>query len=131
LGHFHLAQSVSQEEEKVRKHVIWLFRTKVDRAEQISKRMTKEAPLTKAQKDLIRARNMTERDKYDMNNLGSYTRAFPSSDPVSYNFTNQRVGETKKVWRDAESLFAALERTERNEACQRSAYASSYAVKPI
>jgi hypothetical protein len=59
--------------------------------------MTKEAPLTKAQKDLIRARNMTERDKYDMNNLGSYTRAFPSSDPVSYNFTNQRVGETKKV----------------------------------
>ena len=48
--------------------------------------MTKEAPLTKAQKDLIRARNMAERDKYDMNNLGSYTRAFPSSDPVSYNF---------------------------------------------
>ena len=45
--------------------------------------MLKEAPLTKAQKDQIREKAMLERDKYDMQNLGHYSRSYPSSDPVS------------------------------------------------
>jgi len=40
--------------------------------------------LTKAQKDQIRQRNMIERDKYDLANLGHYHRSFPNVDPVSH-----------------------------------------------
>ena len=43
-----------------------MFRIKSDMAEQVRRRQTKEAPLTKAQKDQIRMRSMIERDKYDL-----------------------------------------------------------------
>jgi len=45
-------------------------RTKRDRADQFSRRMHKEAPLTKQQKEEIRQRNMAERDIYDAKHLG-------------------------------------------------------------
>ena len=45
--------------------------------------MHKEAPLTKTQKEDIRARNMHDRDIFDANNLGGFRRSFPNENCVS------------------------------------------------
>ena len=58
-------------------------RTKRDRADQFSRRMHKEAPLTKQQKEEIRRGNMLERDQFDVGHLGNFSRSFPNPDNVS------------------------------------------------
>ena len=45
--------------------------------------MHKEAPMTKAQKEDIRAKNMYERDLWDQDNLGNFRRSYPHPDCVS------------------------------------------------
>ena len=45
--------------------------------------MHKEAPLTKHQKEDIRARNMADRDAFDSANLGGFRRSFPNPNCVS------------------------------------------------
>ena len=60
-------------------------RTKKERADQFSRRMHKEAPLTKHQKEEIRQKNMRERDQFDCQNLGGYFRSLPNPDTVSLN----------------------------------------------
>ena len=62
------------------------FRTKRERADQFSRRMHKEAPLTKNQKEDIRHRNMHDRDIFDCNNLGGFRRSFPTPNCVSIVF---------------------------------------------
>jgi len=47
-----------------------VYRVKSEMAEQVRRRQTKEPALTKPQKEQIRQRNMIERDKYDLANLG-------------------------------------------------------------
>ena len=77
-------------------------------AEQVRRRQTKEAPLTKAQKDQIRQRNMIERDKYDLANLGQYHRCYPNADPVSFSKLTLRKGQIKEVRADAPLLVYAV-----------------------
>ena len=47
--------------------------------------MHKEAPLTKTQKEEIKQRNMAERDRFDLANLGGFRRSYPNPDNVSVN----------------------------------------------
>ncbi len=45
--------------------------------------MHKEGQLTKAQKDEIKAKNMAQRDIYELNHKGNFKRCFPSESYVS------------------------------------------------
>lgn len=55
-------------------------KTKRERADQFSRRMHKEAPLTKLQKEEIKQKNMQDRDRFDCSNLGGFRRSYPNPD---------------------------------------------------
>ena len=68
--------------------------------------MHRELALTKVQKDEIREKHMRERDEFEMNNLGNFTRAFPSNDSVRNPIviTRRYVGFTAEIRITASTL---------------------------
>jgi len=59
-----------------------MFRIKSERAEQFTKRMSKEDRLNKAEKEHKKDKLMQARDLFEGQNLGGYRRVYPSENQV-------------------------------------------------
>ena len=59
---------------------ILIFRIKKEKEEDFKKRVLGQKGLTKLQKEKIRKQNLEERDKFDLENLGNFKRAYPIID---------------------------------------------------
>ena len=93
--------------------------------------MHKEAPLTKQQKEEVRAKNMRERDAFESKNLGGFRKSFPNDDPVKTSILNvfSRYNKNMKQSLTLQSTFGTTKTAPDQPTCRRSPFFKELGVE--